>query len=182
MAPSQQHSSSAAPFPPPGTWRSSVAITLLVLLGAANIVAVLFVVSLQEEPSIATVGNASASLLVIAFVALGVLNRHRLAWQWARVISVLGILGLLASLAMVLVGAVLSVLAAGPDAGLTVYIIGFWVDASRLLLLVSLFILFGTPAARDHFGLRCPHCGGTSVRANDFFFRHAVCKTCLTVW
>lgn len=169
---------------PPGGWTPGVAVALLGLLFFANILAALFIwLLLGFAPmAVGALAKCGISIVVVGVVAPGMVTRDRLAWQWVRVSSVLGIVGMIGSLALGLVGTIALMRVTQGEVFLAPFIIGFWVDGLRLLLLIALYIVTGSAAARDHFGLRCPRCGSFTIRGKDLLFRRAECKNCLTEW
>jgi hypothetical protein len=111
-------------------------------------------------------------IAVAVLILLGIVMGHRLAWQWGRLLGLLG--GVLLTLAAV---GVLAKMAEEPAL----------VVAGALLLLqgVPLFPMFfalGTQGAREHFRLICPQCGHSRPKAGNFLFTKALCRKCGTLW
>ncbi|MBI3909541.1 MAG: hypothetical protein HY320_01240 [Armatimonadetes bacterium] len=100
---------------------------------------------------------------------------HRLAWQWGRVLVFLG--AVLLTIATVVAFSVVSI----PEAAWLALGLGLFLLIQVVLAYVIFFAL-GTPSARQHFRLICPSCGAATVRAADFFFNKAKCKSCGRVW
>lgn len=108
------------------------------------------------------------ALLILVGIAMGA----RLAWQWGRLLGLLG--GTLLTVAAVQVlmqaGGRPYVLVAGILLGL------------QGLPLFPMFFALGTREARAHFRLICPKCGQSKPKGGNFLFTRAVCKKCQTAW
>ena len=105
----------------------------------------------------------------------GLIVGHRLAWQWGRV------LGLLGAILMLLAGIV--ALTAGPAQGNP--LARFMVAGVSLVVSGCLFTIvfsLGCRSAKKYFALRCPECGKFTSAAADFFFNRAKCKSCGEIW
>jgi len=170
---------SANPAPAePGGRQVPTSITLviaaLVVMIAGNLFLGLVVVLLTQDP--ATLARVAVSLGLGLLVLWGMIVGHRLAWQWGRILGI--------------IGAVLSTIG-----GVAAFV---WIDAARepvwtrillgsvlLVQAVCLYIIFfalGLSSARGHFNLRCPSCGGFTSTAADFFFNRAKCTACDKDW
>ena len=129
------------------------------VLAAIGVVASLLVVNLWAS---AQVGELPlAQIAVQSLVLVGLAARHRLAWQWGRLLPALAI-------PFLLLWALLS-----PQ------------GAPALLLLAPLVLVplaLGRPSARAWFGVVCASCGSTRVRAVDLLFRRARCRACGREW
>jgi hypothetical protein len=107
------------------------------------------------------------AIVIQLLIAVGLVARDRLAWQWGRLIPML----------FAVLMAVIAVTAVGrrPD---------WWMALPVLFLVpaVVVVISLGRTSARAWFRLVCPTCGGIRAKAADFLFRRARCSTCGTVW
>lgn len=124
-----------------------------------------------------TTGGASipAVLLPVAIavlILLGIVMGHRLAWQWGRLLGLVG--GVILSLAAV--GALAQ---SGEQPGLL--IVGVLL-ALQGVPLFPMFFALGTRGAREHFRLICPQCGSAKPKGGDFLFTRAVCRKCKASW
>jgi hypothetical protein len=120
-------------------------------------------------------GQAAVRGILSALVLWGLIAGHRLAWQWGRV------LGLLGALLMLLVGIVS--FAGGPVAG--GILAKLVMSGAALFISACLFTIvfaLGTQSAKKYFRLRCPECGRYTNSAADFFFNQAKCKNCGEIW
>ncbi|HEX9400883.1 MAG TPA: hypothetical protein VF912_12305 [Anaeromyxobacter sp.] len=136
-------------------------------------VAVLVVAFLVEIIAIRVAGGQSVSsaapvVLFYGLILAGIASRHRLAWQWGRMIG-LFFGGLLA----------LAAVATPFRFGRWELAIPFAVASAQAL---AVGLLLGRPAAREWFRLTCPSCGEGRPRAADFLFRSARCRGCQHVW
>jgi predicted Zn finger-like uncharacterized protein len=120
-------------------------------------------------------GQAAVRVILSALVLWGLIAGHRLAWQWGRV------LGLLGALLMLLVGIVS--FAGGPvQGGMLAKLV---MSGAALFISACLFTIvfsLGTQSAKKYFRLRCPECGRYTSSAADFFFNEAKCKNCGEIW
>lgn len=110
---------------------------------------------------------------VAALILYGLVRKHRLAWQWGRVLGIfLGILLLLVTTVTVFTAEQIG------GTGIALLAMGF-VMAFGLLAMSQ---LLGRRESREYYRLVCPQCGSTSVKAADFFFNKAVCPECRLTW
>jgi len=121
-------------------------------------------------------GGSVISVVVPIVVALlilyGIVMGHRLAWQWGRLLGLLG--GVLLTFV-----AVVTLSNSADRPGLLI------VGVLLLLQGIPLFPMFfalGTEGARAHFRLTCPQCGHAKPRGGNFLFTKAVCKKCGASW
>ena len=99
-------------------------------------------------------------LSIDSLLALGIVRGHRLAWQWARIISLIGSISGLFALAMF-------------GSGFAALMIALlWVPA------IGIFMSLGTADALEHFHLICTSCGKKNPKAGDFLFKTARCRGC----
>ena len=109
---------------------------------------------------------------VALLILYGIVMGQRLAWQWGRLLGLLG--GIILTLAAV--GAFTK--AHGEP--------GPWIVGSLLALqglpLSPMFFALGTKSAREHFRLTCPQCGAGKPKGGNFLFTQAVCRKCDTRW
>jgi hypothetical protein len=119
-------------------------------------------------PVISIVAPIGLAVLILAGIIVG----HRLAWQWGRLLGLLG--GIILSMAAF--GAFAQ---AGEQPGFL--IVGVLL-AMQGLPLFPMFFALGTQGARQHFRLICPQCGSSKPRAGNFLFTKAICRNCDTSW
>ena len=133
-----------------------VCLALAVVRGALT--------SIEAGAGAAGILNAGVGVALGGLIMVGLFKRHRLAWQWGRLVGVL----------LVLEMAVLWATGAVPSRSIgDVALRGF--NAGALLLAV---IALSFPSAKRFFRLVCPQCGKISGKAADFFFTRATCKAC----
>ena len=107
-------------------------------------------------------------------LAVAMLVRQRLAWQWGRLVGALGggLLFFASSIPLVVslkAGAAADVLSAGAPMVVSFLMMGMCYAMSRR-------------AALEYFDLICPACGEESTKADDFFFSTVRCTACRTRW
>ena len=126
---------------------------------------------------LAFAGGASlvAVLLPIAVAVLilvGIAKGQRLAWQWGRLLGLVG--------AIVLTLAALGTLQRAGERP------GYLVAGILLMLqgvpLFPMFFALGTRGAREYFRLICPQCGSHGAKAGNFLFTRAICRHCAASW
>jgi hypothetical protein len=120
-------------------------------------------------------GTSSVLNLVLTggisgLILVGVIKGHKLAWQWGRILGMVGAV-ILSFIAIMLITH------SNPQNVAAVVIIG-----SQAILLYILFFTLGTAGARKYFHLICPVCGSTKAKAADFLFAKAKCKDCDNQW
>jgi len=111
-------------------------------------------------------------VLLAGLILVGIVKGHRLAWQWGRMLGLVG--GILLTLM-----AVAALARSGEGSG--------WTIAATLLAfqgvpLFPMFFALGTVEAREHFRVICPQCGNTKVKGRDFLFTKATCRRCNATW
>jgi uncharacterized membrane protein len=108
------------------------------------------------------------SWIIPGLIAYGLVRRHRLAWQWVR------LLGLFVAVVETIAG--------------VAAIVRFGVTERWFVLLALAIppfvigIALGRPSAREWFLLTCPACGTERPRPADFLFQKAQCRACQNVW
>jgi len=115
-----------------------------------------------------TVIPVGVAMLILA----GIIVRHRLAWQWGRLVGLVG--GIFLSISAV---AFLSRAGEHPNLLFVAILL-----AMQGMPLLSMFFALGTQGARRHFRLICPNCGSQRSRAGNFLYTKIVCKDCDTSW
>ena len=156
-----------------------VALSLELALQLTSILVVLFLGNLPPEQQ----GNALAQwvggLVIGGLILWGMVAGHRLAWQWGRILGIIGAVLLLLAGGGALAGA------GSPDLHRAAQVGMMLVGAVTLFYSACLFTIFfslGTKSAKLHFRLRCPACGKFTNKAADFFFNRAKCKNCGETW
>jgi hypothetical protein len=145
-----------------------VAVVSAIVMLITRVLMGLLALASGEVSPLQTYGPVAVALLIV----VGIIKGHRLAWQWGRVLGVLG-------------GVLLLLMAAGlygrvrEQPGLMVVVVLLVIQG---LPLFPLFFALGTRGAREHFGLVCPECGNNKPRAGNFFYTRAVCRECKTAW
>lgn len=103
-------------------------------------------------------------------ILYGLFKRHRLVWQWGRILAFFSIIFLTVAIVFLAFSTRGASMQALP---------GLFVS---LFVTLIIFIAFGTTSAKEHFNLICPNCSGDKVKANDFLFKKAKCKKCNYIW
>jgi hypothetical protein len=147
-----------------------------ILVAAISVGLMVFARLLMGMLVLAGGGAAIPAVLIPIVVAVlilwGIVTGHRLAWQWGRLLGLVG-------------GTLLTLMAigvfskAGGRPGLL--IVGTLL-ALQGVPLFPMFFALGTPEARQHFRLVCPQCGSSKPKGGNFLFTKATCKKCKTVW
>ncbi len=132
-------------------------IAVLVLLGIGIFFDVIVAFYFKQLSILIQIG-------IELLIFIGVYVGHRLAWQWGRLLTMISFI--FTSLG------VFAILASGKDSK---NLGGLIISG---IISISIFILFGTKSAREHFEVICPDCSSTNIKANDFLFRTAKCKKC----
>ncbi|MBN1510303.1 MAG: hypothetical protein JW955_25875 [Sedimentisphaerales bacterium] len=122
-------------------------------------------------------GNVSVVGIVLPvavalLILIGILVGQRLAWQWGRLLGLLG--GIILTLAAV--GAFAQ---AQEGSG---YVVAGVLMALQGLPLFPMFFALGTRGAKEHFRLICPECGSGRPKGGNFLFTKAVCRKCSATW
>jgi predicted Zn finger-like uncharacterized protein len=120
-------------------------------------------------------GRMAVSVVLGGLVLWGLIVGHRLAWQWGRILGLLGAI-------LLLLGGILSLTAGPPQnnslAKFIIAGISLFVSACLFTIVFSL----ASRSAKIYFALRCPECGNFTSAAADFFFNKAKCKKCGEIW
>ncbi len=122
-------------------------------------------------------GNVSVVGIVLpvavaVLILIGILVGQRLAWQWGRLLGLVG--GIIMTLAAV--GAFARA-QEGPG-----YVVVGVLMALQGLPLFPMFFALGTRGAREHFRVICPQCGSSRPKGGNFLFTKAVCRKCSATW
>jgi predicted Zn finger-like uncharacterized protein len=149
------------------------AMSVLLLLECGLFVMVFLAGNLSEFQVVGRVGQIVFSGVLGGLILWGLVVGHRLAWQWGRILGMLGAI----LFALVCVAAVTNTGDQGSSAYITAAIF-FVISACLFTIAFSL----GTATAKQHFGLRCPSCGRFTSTAGDFVFNTARCRHCSKVW
>jgi len=112
----------------------------------------------------------AAFFLLFVLLLAGLVKRSRLAWLWARYLSLALGAVVAASLASALYSHHISLAALG--AGLFGLVLPLFVAGMAL----------GRPGTYPFYDLVCPACGARTGVGEDFFFRRALCRKCHNVW
>ena len=111
-------------------------------------------------------------IAVAVLILVGIAKGQRLAWQWGRLLGLVG--------AIVLTLAALGALQRAGERP------GYLVVGILLMLqgvpLFPMFFALGTRGAREHFRLICPQCGSAGAKAGNFLFTRAICRHCAASW
>jgi len=149
----------------------------LSILAAAISVGIMVFARLFMGVLALTTGGASipAVLFPVAIallILLGIIMGQRLAWQWGRLLGLVG-------------GVILSLAAFGALARSSeqpkLLIVGVLL-ALQGVPLFPMFFALGTQGAREHFRLICPQCGSAKPKGGNFLFTKAVCRKCKASW
>ncbi len=152
-------------------------VALSVILGLEVLLGVMALALTRPAPEQMGPIAARTGLIVVigGLILWGLIAGHRLAWQWGRV------LGMIGAIVLLLVG-VLAVTAPQadmpPGARYLNAVLSLVVSACLFTIAFSL----GALSAKKYFNLRCPSCGRFTSSAADFFFNKAKCKRCREVW
>jgi hypothetical protein len=111
-------------------------------------------------------------IAVALLILIGIIKGQRLAWQWGRLLGLLG--GVLLTLSAG--GAALRI----PDQPLM--LINAFLLALQGVPLFPMFFALGTRGAREHFRVICPACGKSKVKGGNFLFTRVVCRECNHEW
>lgn len=120
----------------------------------------------------ASVVAVGLPIALAVLILIGILGGQRLAWQWGRLLGLVG--GTLLTLAAF--GAFAQ---AREEPG---YIIVGILLVLQGVPLFPMFFALGTRGAREHFRVICPQCGHAKPKGGDFLFTKAVCRKCNAVW
>lgn len=111
-------------------------------------------------------------IVISALILVGIIKGHKLAWQWGRILGIIG--------AVLLTWVTILVFASEDPLSRKVF------EGTILLIeAISLYVVFfaiGTKEAKKYFRLICPQCGAGTSTAGDFLFTKAVCKKCNHKW
>lgn len=154
-----------------------VAIVATVVVFGAQILLGLIAALLGNTQSVLTPIYTAA---IAAPIVYGIVRGDRLAWQWGRLLAVLG-----ASVAIMLSATYLIATANGtitPVAASAAPAMAGFLFCFTALPMLTIHCALGTPDSRAHFGLVCPSCGGMKVGAADFLFGRCRCRNCRHLW
>jgi hypothetical protein len=109
---------------------------------------------------------------VALLILIGIVRGQRLAWQWGRLLGLLG--------GLILTFAALGAFARASEQP------GFLIVGVLLALqgvpLFPMFFALGTQGAREHFRLICPQCGSAKPKGGNFLYTKAICRKCSASW
>ncbi len=111
-------------------------------------------------------------IVVAVLILVGIMTGHRLAWQWGRLLGLVG--GILLTLAAIRIFS-------GADGEAGMLIVGSLV-ALQGTPLFPMFFALGTRESRQYFRLVCPQCGSSKPKGGNFLFTKAICRQCKTIW
>ncbi len=142
---------------------------------AIAVVSIIFLERIVLGVAAITAGTGSLLGLALtggisALILVGIIKGHKLAWQWGRILGLVG--AIIMSLITVMIFA-------NPNPENSLFGV---ISGSQAILLFILFFAIGTTDARIHFRLICPKCGSMKTKAANFFFTKARCKTCNIEW
>ncbi|MDY0357679.1 MAG: hypothetical protein RBR19_17485 [Sedimentisphaerales bacterium] len=149
----------------PSVWVAAVSVGMMVL-------ARVFMGVLALLSGTVSIVSIVLPVAVAVLILIGIIAGQRLAWQWGRLLGLLG-------------GIVLTMAAVGAFANANGEV-GMLVVGALLLLqgapLFPMFFALGMRGAREHFRLICPACGHARPRGGNFLFTEAVCRKCAARW
>lgn len=149
----------------------SILLALELLLGVLSLtVAVLDPAQLGK-----VFGQIIGTIVIGGLILWGLIVGHRLAWQWGRVLAMLG------AVLMVLL-AVVTLAGGSQEFSPTVRVVMGAVAFVFSACLFTITFSLGTARAKEYFQLRCASCGRFTSAAGDFFFNTAKCKRCGNKW
>lgn len=152
-------------------------IALCIMLGLELIVIAMALAgsNLPREQLARALIQPIVGTILGGLILWGLIAGHRLAWQWGRIVGMLG------AILMGLAG-VAAIVGGQPDdpAALRLVLALVFLTISTCLFIITFSL--GTRSARLFFRLRCPSCGRFTSSAADFFFNMAKCKRCKEVW
>jgi hypothetical protein len=109
---------------------------------------------------------------VALLILIGIIKGQRLAWQWGRLLGLLG--------AVVLTFSAIRVAIRIPDQPLM--LIPAVLIALQGVPLFPMFFALGTTGAKEHFRVICPACGKSRVKGGNFLFTKVICRECNHEW
>ncbi|MBW2735497.1 MAG: hypothetical protein JRH20_24190, partial [Deltaproteobacteria bacterium] len=128
---------------------------------ASVVIAAMIIASLMTCSLVLRVVPASLVGVILAGVILaGLIKGHALAWQWGRIIPVIS--GIAVSM-----NALVALSDLRRDSRQMPIFLATLAIAAMLFAIPR---LLGTKNARLFFGLRCPRCESTKVKAGNFLF------------
>jgi hypothetical protein len=145
-----------------------VAVVSVSIMVVARIIMGLLALSSGEVSPIRIIIPIALAVLIL----VGIIKGHRLAWQWGRMLGLLG--GIILTLAAV---GVFANAAEHPE-----LILFGGLLALQGVPLFPMFFALGSDGAKEHFRVICPNCGKSKVKSGDFLFTKAVCRECNTAW
>lgn len=111
-------------------------------------------------------------IVVAILILIGIVKGQRLAWQWGRLLGLVGAIILTLSA----VGAAMRI----PEN--PTLVIGTILLAMQGIPLFPLFFVLGTKEAKEHFRVICPQCGKSRVKGGNFLFTKVLCRVCGAEW
>ena len=111
-------------------------------------------------------------VLVAVLILVGIIKRQRLAWQWGRLLGLVGAI----ILTFAAVGAFINY---ADQPGILIFAI---LIALQGIPLFPMFFALGTQQAKEYFHIICPECGNTKVRGGNFFYTKVICRKCNASW
>jgi hypothetical protein len=111
-------------------------------------------------------------IAVALLILIGIIKGQRLAWQWGR------LLGLVGAVLLTLLAVTTAIQIPERPALLIVAVL----LALQGLPLFPMFFALGTTGAKEHFRVICPACGKSKVKGGDFLFTKVVCRECNQEW
>ena len=111
-------------------------------------------------------------IVVALLILIGIIKGQRLAWQWGRLLGLLGAI----TLTLAAIGMFMQV---SEEPALIIVAI---LIALQGIPLFPMFFALGTAGAKQHFRVICPDCGKSKVKGSNFFFTKVICRNCNTEW
>lgn len=114
----------------------------------------------------------SFPVLFAVLILVGIIKRQRLAWQWGRMLGLLGAVTLTFA-------AVSAFVNYAEQPGVLIFAI---LLALQGIPLFPMFFALGTRQAKEHFRIICPECGNSKVIGGNFFYTKVICRKCKASW
>jgi hypothetical protein len=164
---------------PGAAWRALEILSesrLIDGMGKSTVLGTLFLTGCAGRPLVSESASSEStpqqSTKKIRVVLVGIVAGYRLAWQWGRLLGLVG--GIVLTLAAIRVFS-----QAGGWAG---PLIVATLIALQGVPLLPMFFAFGTRQARQHLRLICPQCGCRKSKGGNFLSTKAICKECRATW
>jgi hypothetical protein len=109
---------------------------------------------------------------VALLILIGIIKGQRLAWQWGRLLGLIGAV----LLTLMAIGAVIRI-PEQPAMLIVAVLIGL-----QGVALFPMFFALGTTGAKEHFRVICPACGKSKVKGGNFLFTKVICRECNQEW